>query len=109
MSRPRFYTNGIQYTGSDIKEARTALGADIYNAYSNFGPALTDNHAGSFPMGMQFVIGNWVYETYEYECMSLSLGGHVSEPRKERAIRFYPVDPNCEYSGLPAPAAYTKD
>jgi hypothetical protein len=106
MSRPRFYTNGIQYTGSEIREARTTLGIDLYNKYSNFGPALTDNHAGSFPAIEQFVIGNWVYESYEYECMSLSLGGGVSAPSRQRALRFYPVDPNCEYSGLPSPAAY---
>lgn len=91
MSRPRFYTNGVQYTGSEIKEARATLGVELYNKYSNFGPSLTDNHAGSYPMIEQFVIGNWVYESYEYECMSLSLGGHVSAPHRERALRFYPV------------------
>jgi hypothetical protein len=95
MSKPRFYTNGIQYTGSEIKDARNTLGVDLYNTYSNFGPALTDNHAGSFPMTEQFVIGNWVYESYEYECMSMNLGGHVSVPSRKRALRFYPVDKNC--------------
>ena len=90
MSRQRFYTNGLKYTGSEIKDARLTLGVGI-NKYSNFGPALTDNHAGSYPMIDKFVIGNWVYESYEYECMSLSLGGNVSVPHMELAIRFYPL------------------
>ena len=109
MAKQRYYTNGAPYVGAAIKEARETLGPELYRKYDNFGPSLTDNHVGSYPILERFIIGNWVYESYEYECMNLSLGGHVSEPHLERALRFYPVDANCEYSGLPAVEAYKKD
>ena len=109
MAKQRYYTNGVPYSGSLIKDARETLGPDRYKEYDNFGPSLTDNHAGSFPATESFQIGNFMYEVYEYECMSLGFRGYVSENHKQRAIRFYPVVDNCEYSGLPSPETFKKD
>jgi hypothetical protein len=91
MSKQRHFTNGAPYTGREIKEAREAIGPVRYRQYDNFGPSLTDNHAGSYPMIESFTAGGYIFEVYEYECMSLSLGGHVSAPHRERAVRFIPV------------------
>jgi hypothetical protein len=96
MAKQRYYTNGVPYSGSLIKDARETLGPDRYKEYDNFGPSLTDNHAGSFPAMESFQIGNFMYEVYEYECMSLGFRGYVSENHKQRAIRFYPLVTNCE-------------
>jgi hypothetical protein len=108
MSRQRYYTNGAPYGPGEMKSARETLGAERYRQYGNFGPCLEDGHSKSYPCLESYQIGDWLYEVYEYECMSLSLGGHVSGPHMERAVRFLPANPNCEYSGLPSPAAYTE-
>ena len=63
MSRQRYYTNGAPYVGAAVKEARETLGPERYRQYGNFGPSLTDNHAGSFPTIEQFVTRSVVLAT----------------------------------------------
>jgi hypothetical protein len=86
--RHKIYTNQQEYQDGDINAARNELGP-FYYRYDNFGPSFLDNHAGSFKAIESFDMGgDFIFEVYEYEAMSLSLGGHVSGPKLNKAVRF---------------------
>jgi hypothetical protein len=87
--KTRTYVNGVSEQLSDMKKAREILMEDgIYYILGNFGPYFPNKLDMNQTIIKKFEIEEFEFILVEYECMSLSLGGYVSQPQKEKAVWF---------------------
>jgi hypothetical protein len=93
--KTRTYVNGVSEQLSDMTKAREILQKEgIYNSLGNFAPYFPNKLSLHQTIIKKFEIEEFEFIMVEYECMSLSLGGHVSAPHKEKAIWFQRLSNN---------------